>query len=62
LINLAIDLPSEEASVTYPECIVRATVHELQAATYIIQAAFEQGLSTSWWMQTESARVSPRSE
>jgi len=33
-----------------------------QAAAYIIQAAFEQGLSTSWWMKTESAQVSKRSE
>jgi len=24
---------------------------------FMIQAAFEQGLSMSWWMQTESAQV-----
>jgi len=36
--------------------------NEPQAAAYIIQAAFEQDLCTSWWMQTESARVSTRSE
>jgi len=41
-INLAIDLPSEEASVFCPDC--------------------KQGLSTSWWMQTESAQVFKRSE
>jgi len=31
---------------------------------YTIRAAFEQGLSTytSWWMHTESAQVSTRSE
>ena len=27
IIDRAIDLPSEEASVSYPECILRATVH-----------------------------------
>jgi len=27
--------------------------NEPQAAAYIIQAAFEQGLITSWWMRTE---------
>jgi len=27
-----------------------------------LHAAFEQGLSTSWWMQTESAQVSTRSK
>ena len=27
-------------------------------ATYIIQAAFEQGLITSWWMQKDSTQVS----
>jgi len=28
----------------------------------IVLVDFEQGLSTSWWMQTESAQVSTRSE
>jgi len=48
IIDPAINLPSEEVSVCYPECV-------LGAAAYIrsIQAAFERGLSTSWWMQTE---------
>ena len=27
IIDLAIDIPSEEASVSYPECILWATVH-----------------------------------
>jgi len=27
-----------------------------------LHAAFEQGLSTSWWMQTESAKASTRSK
>jgi len=35
---------------------------EPQAATYIVQAVIEQGLGTSWWMQTESAQVSIRSD
>jgi len=65
IIDLAIDIPSEEASVSYPECI-RALLcinwNEPQAATYITQAALEQDLSTSWWMHTESAQVSTRSE
>ena len=56
IINLAIVLPLEKASVSYPECILRAIVHELQAASYITQAAFERGLSMSWWMQTELSR------
>jgi len=29
--------------------------NEPQAAAYITHAAFERSLSTSWWMQTESA-------
>jgi len=27
VIDLAVDLPSEEASISYPECILWATVH-----------------------------------
>ena len=41
-------------------------VHKLEWAICwpcrIIQAAFEQDLSLSWWMQTESAQSSARSE
>jgi len=36
--------------------------NEPKASTYIIQATFKRGLSTSWWMQTESAKLSTRSE
>jgi len=66
VIDLAIDLPSEEASVSYPECtcellcILGATVYPVSYCALIGTrlAAFEQGLSMSLWMQTESAGVS----
>ena len=71
VIDLATNLPSEHASVSFPECPVSYCVsceplcinwNEPQAATYITHAAFQRGLSMSWWMQTESALVSTRSE
>jgi len=49
IIDLAIDPPSKEASLSCPECIpVRycALIGMPEAAAYITQAAFEWGLST----------------
>jgi len=35
IIDLAIDLPSEEASVSYPECILWATVCSVSYCAFI---------------------------
>jgi len=35
IIDVAIDLPSEEASVSYPECILRATVYPVSYSALI---------------------------
>jgi len=49
---LAIDLPSEEASVSYPECILWASVHSESyclfiETSHIVLADFDEGLSRS---------------
>ena len=67
IIDLTINLATEEASVSYPKCILWATVYpvsycvsnrmsHIQDAAYITLGGFERGLSTSWWMQIELSR------
>jgi len=69
IIDPVIDLSSEEANTEYPVsyCVSYELLcinwNDSQVTTYIIQAGFKcQGLSTSWWMQTEIVWVSTTSE
>ena len=62
IVGLAINLPSEEAILSVSCELLCINWNVPQAAAYVVQAAFERGLSTSYWVQTESARVSTGSE
>ena len=60
IFSYSINQSSEEARVSYRyilsvSCELLCINWNAIRCACIIQAAFERGLSTSWWMQTESA-------